>query len=105
MRHGDLSRYTLTGVGMTELVGASEHRVRLYISVDTGVAFVVDRPGLPDGSGIPITPSSPLTLDRATFGDMLHHSWHASVLAGSVRVGVLDVQQSGDTDQSYTRVS
>ena len=96
-RVGDILQYSVGASAVSQLVSSSNSRVALDIFVDTGVGYVTDLPGQPSGTGIPVTPSSPLHLTQETHGDLVRHSFFGSSLSGTVVFGVIPIEE---TDRS-----
>ena len=98
MDRGSQQIITVGTMALTPLLPASQQRRRLHFSVASGTAYVTDRPDATAGTGFPVTPGSPLIMDRDNYGDMLHHSWFGSSLSGVVDIGVIDVQDVGPNE-------
>lgn len=93
MRYSSLSVVPVVAL-MTQrsLCPASNRRQALLITIDMGVGYVTTVGDNVAGQGLVVTPSSPLYLTRAEWGDVLIGAWVGSATVAAAKFGVLDCQ-------------
>jgi hypothetical protein len=79
---------------MLQIVGSSDTRVLLHITVDLGIGYITDQAGAAPLSGMVVTPSMPLIMRVEDYGDMLHHAWFGSNANGAAQFGHIEIQDT-----------
>lgn len=79
---------------VVQLVGASDKRLSLSVSIDSGVGYITDRPQAGPGTGFVVTPSAPVHLRYADYGDIVRHSWFGSASVNTALFGVLETHDA-----------